>query len=71
MMNQPDQDPNQPYPDVRGAFTLTLLAMLAAAFTGVAFIDSGAALEHNPSGRPMGPSSLSVFQMERRISPTS
>jgi hypothetical protein len=41
MMNQPDQDPNQPYPDVRGAFTLTLLAMLAAAFTGVAFIDFG------------------------------
>ena len=30
-----------PYPDVRSAFTLTLLAMLAAAFTGVAFIDFG------------------------------
>jgi hypothetical protein len=41
MMGQPENDPNQPYPDVRGAFTLTLLAMLAAAFTGVAFIDFG------------------------------
>jgi membrane protease YdiL (CAAX protease family) len=30
-----------PYPDVRGAFVLTLLAMFAAAFTGVAFIDFG------------------------------
>ena len=41
MMGQPEKDPNQPYPDVRSAFTLTLLAMLAAAFTGVAFIDFG------------------------------
>ena len=41
MMNQSGSDPNQPYPDVRGAFMLTLLAMLAAAFTGVAFIDFG------------------------------
>ena len=41
MMNQSGNHPNQPYPDVRGAFMLTLLAMLAAAFTGVAFIDFG------------------------------
>lgn len=41
MMGQPRKDSNGPYPDVRGAFTLTLLAMLAAAFTGVAFIDFG------------------------------
>lgn len=41
MMGQPGKDSGQPYPDVRGAFTLTLLAMLAAAFTGVAFIDFG------------------------------
>ncbi len=41
MMGQPGKDSNQPYPDVRGAFMLTLLAMLAAAFTGVAFIDFG------------------------------
>jgi len=40
-MGQPGKDSNQPYPDVRGAFMLTLLAMLAAAFTGVAFIDFG------------------------------
>jgi hypothetical protein len=38
---RPENDPNQPYPDVRSAFTLTLLAMLAAAFTGIAFIDFG------------------------------
>ncbi|MFK7895445.1 MAG: lysostaphin resistance A-like protein [Myxococcota bacterium] len=36
-----DRDPNAPYPDVRGAFMLTLFAMLAAAFTGVFFIDFG------------------------------
>ena len=41
MMGQPRKDSNGPYPDVRGAFTLTLLAMLAAAFTGVAFLDFG------------------------------
>ncbi len=41
MMGRPGKDSNQPYPDVRGAFMLTLLAMLAAAFTGVAFIDFG------------------------------
>jgi len=41
MMGLPDKKSNQPYPDVRSAFTLTLLAMLAAAFTGVAFIDFG------------------------------
>lgn len=35
------RDPNDPYPDVRGAFMLTLFAMLAAAFTGVFFIDFG------------------------------
>jgi membrane protease YdiL (CAAX protease family) len=41
MMGAPSEDPKQPYPDIRSAFTLTLLAMLAAAFTGVAFIDFG------------------------------
>lgn len=41
MMGTPSEDPKQPYPDIRSAFTLTLLAMLAAAFTGVAFIDFG------------------------------
>jgi hypothetical protein len=41
MMGQPRKDSDGPYPDVRSAFTLTLLAMLAAAFTGVAFIDFG------------------------------
>ena len=41
MGGPPENDPNQPYPDVRSAFTLTLLAMLAAAFTGIAFIDFG------------------------------
>jgi membrane protease YdiL (CAAX protease family) len=35
------RDPNEPYPDVRGAFMLTLFAMLAAAFTGIFFIDFG------------------------------
>lgn len=30
-----------PYPDLRGAFMLTIFAMLAAAFTGIAFIDFG------------------------------
>ena len=41
MMGQTPKDSDGPYPDVRSAFTLTLLAMLAAAFTGVAFIDFG------------------------------
>lgn len=41
MMGGSGKDTNQPYPDIRSAFTLTLLAMLAAAFTGIAFIDFG------------------------------
>jgi len=41
MMGQTRKGDDGPYPDVRSAFTLTLLAMLAAAFTGVAFIDFG------------------------------
>ncbi len=41
MMNPRQSDPNDPYPSVRGALMLTLLAMLAAAFTGIAFIDFG------------------------------
>ena len=40
-MTSPEPDPRAPYPDLRGAFMLTVLAMLAAAFTGVAFIDFG------------------------------
>jgi membrane protease YdiL (CAAX protease family) len=32
---------NGPYPDLRGAFMLTVLAIVAAGFTGVAFIDLG------------------------------
>jgi membrane protease YdiL (CAAX protease family) len=47
-MNQPsrfderdEREADGPYPDVRGAFVLTLLAMFAAAFTGVAFMDFG------------------------------
>jgi hypothetical protein len=34
-------DANAPYPDLRGAFVLTLLALVAAAFTSVAFLDFG------------------------------
>ncbi|HEB90761.1 MAG TPA: CPBP family intramembrane metalloprotease, partial [Deltaproteobacteria bacterium] len=44
MMNRHEErkaKPEGPYPDVRSAFTLTLLAMIAAGFTGVAFIDFG------------------------------
>ena len=41
MMGQPQKDPEGPYPDVRSAFTLTLLAMITAGFTSFAFIDFG------------------------------
>jgi hypothetical protein len=41
MMGSPENGSKPPYPDLRSAFTLTILAMLAAAFTGVAFIDFG------------------------------
>lgn len=34
-------DPREPYPSVRGALVLTLLAILAAGFTGIAFLDFG------------------------------
>lgn len=40
-MTPPEIDPRAPYPDLRSALMLTVLAMLAAAFTGVAFIDFG------------------------------
>jgi membrane protease YdiL (CAAX protease family) len=41
MMRPPENDPNQPYPNVRSALMLTMLAILAAGFTGMAFIDFG------------------------------
>ena len=41
MMGQPGKDSKEPYPDLRGAFMLTVLAIVAAGFTGVAFIDFG------------------------------
>ncbi|MFP6655287.1 MAG: CPBP family intramembrane glutamic endopeptidase [Myxococcota bacterium] len=41
MMNAPDHNPNEPYPDLRGAFKLTVLAIVAAAFTSIAFLDFG------------------------------
>lgn len=41
MMNSPDPDANGPYPDLRSAFKLTVLAIVAAAFTSIAFIDFG------------------------------
>jgi len=41
MMRPPEEDPNQPYPNVRSALMLTMLAILAAGFTGMAFIDFG------------------------------
>lgn len=41
MMRPPGSDPNEPYPNIRSALMLTLLAVLAAGFTGIAFIDFG------------------------------
>ena len=41
MMGPSGKDSNGPYPDLRSAFMLTILAMLAAGFTGIAFIDFG------------------------------
>ena len=40
-MPRPGSPPNGPYPSVGSALMLTLLAILAAGFTGVAFIDFG------------------------------
>lgn len=41
MMSPQKGDPNGPYPSVGGALTLTLMALLASGFTGIAFIDFG------------------------------
>lgn len=41
MMSRPGNDAKGPYPDLRSAFILTILAIVAAGFTGVAFIDFG------------------------------
>jgi membrane protease YdiL (CAAX protease family) len=41
MMGRSGKDAKGPYPDLRGAFMLTVLAIVAAGFTGVAFIDFG------------------------------
>jgi len=41
MMGSHDDHSKGPYPDLRGAFMLTVLAIVAAGFTGIAFIDFG------------------------------
>lgn len=41
MTERGPSDANAPYPDLRGAFVLTLLALVAAFFTSVAFLDFG------------------------------
>lgn len=41
MMGPSGNDGDGPYPDLRSAFMLTIFAMLAAGFTGIAFIDFG------------------------------
>jgi hypothetical protein len=41
MMGPSGDGSDGPYPDLRSAFMLTILAMLAAGFTGIAFIDFG------------------------------
>jgi membrane protease YdiL (CAAX protease family) len=41
MMGPNRNESDGPYPDLRSAFMLTIFAMLAAGFTGIAFIDFG------------------------------
>ncbi len=60
----PRPDPNEPYPSVRGALMLTLLAILAAGFTGIAFIDFGL-LAAVGIGQAIGVGAVATFGAQR------
>lgn len=41
MNSGPERGPDEPYPNIRNALMLTVMAIFAAGFTGIAFIDFG------------------------------
>ena len=53
MMPPQGEDPNQPYPGVGAALLLTIMAVFASVFTGVAFFGLGALAAYG-IGRAVG-----------------
>ena len=53
MMPPQGEDPNQPYPGVGAALLLTIMAVFASVFTGIAFFGLGALTAYGV-GRAVG-----------------
>lgn len=67
-MNPPELDPNDPYPSVRAAFVLTLMALIASFFTTIALFDVGA-LAAIGVGRAVGMGAVASMGAQRVAEP--
>jgi membrane protease YdiL (CAAX protease family) len=68
MMNPPEPDPNDPYPSVRAAFALTLMALVASFFTTVALFEFGALAAYGV-GRAVGVGAIASMAAQRVAEP--
>jgi len=64
MMNPPEHDPNEPYPSVRAAFVLTLMAVVSSLFTTIALYGLGA-LAAFGVGRAIGVGAVASMGAQR------
>ena len=64
MMPPQGEDPNQPYPGVGAALLLTIMAVFASVFTGVAFFGLGALAAYG-IGRAVGVGAVATMAAQR------
>ena len=64
MMSPPEHDPNDPYPSVRAAFVLTLMAVVASLFTTIALYGLGALAAYGV-GRAIGVGAVASMGAQR------
>jgi len=64
MMTPPEEDPNEPYPGVRGAIALTFMALMASFFTTVALFGVGALAAYGV-GRAIGVGAVASMAAQR------
>ena len=64
MMPTQDEDPNQSYPGLGAALLLTIMAVFASVFTGVAFFGLGALAAYG-IGRAVGVGAVATMAAQR------